>query len=529
MPLIRRLAAHVHLLPATADNHFSQPGGLLQLGLETGFFSLQGTDAHIFSGRATISERRQLEPRWRLATFIGGLCSELHRTVNLVTATGTEAATHGTAGHPAAASPEVRAPWPALLLPLADWLQAGGMPSYRLHWHRDQAECRGLGLFVLPHVVPPATLQHLAAGNQVVVPHLLASIGGVSLLREHNVLDALVRRSLALVIDRQLRGQAVQVGHTVAGAHWPRYLVQAMQRLVATNASWLPNGDKSRVWWGPDGLYVLWPQAAADIRALLESDQLAGMPDTADAMLDALAASGMLAAQAGGEWLWPICPAGGRGTLQAVQLNVPEVLLSGADLRAEPLANRLTTVVPTRPEVPPPERAPEAEATRATPCEPARPASTLVTPAGFGSSDQAQAELFSDRTGQVAATSTASAPTAAERPAPPALPAATPLRLQAPMRLNPGVREALADIVATLNINGARPEAVVTDHGLFVPVTALQARGVQPAMAARALADAGMLDSAPNAGPPLQLRDIDGQSTLGLVVDARWIDGLTPC
>ena len=81
-----------------------------------------------------------------------------------------------------------------------------------------------------------------------------------------------VRRSLAPVIDRQLRGQSDQTGRSQTGAHWPRYLVQAMQRLVATSASWLPKGDKSRVWRGPDGLYLLWPQAAADIRARLESD-----------------------------------------------------------------------------------------------------------------------------------------------------------------------------------------------------------------------------------------------------------------
>lgn len=97
------------------------------------------------------------------------------------------------------------------------------------------------------------------------------------------------------------------------------------------------------------------------------------------------------------------------------------------------------------------------------------------------------------------------------------------------MRLNPSVREALADIVATLNVNGARPEAVVTGQGLFVPITALQARGLQPAMAAHALVDAGMLASAPNAGPPLQRRDIDGEPTQGLLIAARWIDGLTPC
>ena len=73
LTLIRRYAEFVHLLPATADNFFSAPGGLLRLGLETSFFSLQGTDAHIFSGRSTITARRHLEPRWRLATFIAGL------------------------------------------------------------------------------------------------------------------------------------------------------------------------------------------------------------------------------------------------------------------------------------------------------------------------------------------------------------------------------------------------------------------------------------------------------------------------
>src|SRR5262245_55022064 len=35
-PLIRRFAAFVHLLPATNDGHFREPGGCLQCGLEVG-------------------------------------------------------------------------------------------------------------------------------------------------------------------------------------------------------------------------------------------------------------------------------------------------------------------------------------------------------------------------------------------------------------------------------------------------------------------------------------------------------------
>src|SRR5471032_2667027 len=81
LSLVRRYAEFVHLLPATPDNYFKAPGGLLRMGLEVAFFSLQGTDGHIFSGRSTITTRRQLEPRWRHATFIAGLCSEIHRTL----------------------------------------------------------------------------------------------------------------------------------------------------------------------------------------------------------------------------------------------------------------------------------------------------------------------------------------------------------------------------------------------------------------------------------------------------------------
>jgi len=104
-PLLQRYASYVHLLPATADNYFSSPAGLLNLGLEVAFYSLQGTDAHIFSGRSTISARRQLEPRWRLATFIGGLCCELHRVLSHLIVTD-----------------DAGGEWPQFLVPLGDWL-----------------------------------------------------------------------------------------------------------------------------------------------------------------------------------------------------------------------------------------------------------------------------------------------------------------------------------------------------------------------------------------------------------------------
>lgn len=40
-------------------------------------------------------------------------------------------------------------------------------------------------------------MTYLSEGNEIIVPHLLASIGGIPVYREHNILDELVRRSLA--------------------------------------------------------------------------------------------------------------------------------------------------------------------------------------------------------------------------------------------------------------------------------------------------------------------------------------------
>jgi len=323
---IEAYAGFVHLLPATPDNYFRQPGGLLQLGLEVAFYALQGTDAHIFSGQSTISTRRQLEPRWRHATFIGGLCCELHRALAsliVVDADGNE--------------------WPAYLTPLATWLAERGVERYFVRWRAQAPEARSLGLFAMPYVVKPAVLQHLSAGNTVIVPHLLASVGGLPVYREPNVLDSLVRRSLALVIDRNLKASADRYGSPQFGSHLERYLVDALRRLASAESAWVPNREKSRVWYGTDGLFLLWPQCAADAQALLEADQLPGIPKSADTVLDLLLAAGVAEPRDSSQNTWLIQPPGAKGPLDAIKLTSPAILWSGPESSPHPLAGTLAT------------------------------------------------------------------------------------------------------------------------------------------------------------------------------------------
>lgn len=471
-PLLRGYASYVHLLPATADNYFSAPGGLLELGLEVAFFSLQGTDAHIFSGRATISERRQLEPRWRLATFAGGLCCELHRVLSHVVVTDS----HGEQ-------------WPAYLKPLAAWLADRDCGRYFVRWRPNADESRGLGLFTLPLVVPPSTLQFLDESNTVIVPHLLASVGGTPLYRDANVLDNLVRRSLALVIHRHLQANTGRYGAPPLGAHLERYIVDAMRRLSTSNRSWVPNGERSRTWFAPDGLFLVWPQAGADVLALLEADQLPGIPRAPETVLDLLLAAGVLASQDDGRATWTILPPGAKTPLEAVKLAAQEILLADLEpqphLLAKPIGcGAVSTKLP-------------ASAAPASPQAPPGTQYSLLEPA-------------------VAEGSTLASPAA---PAPPSF------SLNAPLRLNPAVRDALAAIVDALNVPGSEAAARTVAAGLFVPLPAFERHGIQPALAIRALADLRMLALPDRGQPPTVSHDFGGQPTLGLVIAPQFVQG----
>lgn len=487
--LLQRYAACVHLLPATADNYFSAPGGLLRLGLEVAFFSLQGTDAHIFAGRSTISARRQLEPRWRHATFIAGLCCELHHVLSHIIVAD-------------AAGDE----WPAYLQPLAGWLKSRGAQRYFVRWRPNAVETRSLGVFALPHVVPLSVLQYLNAGNAVIVPHLLASIGGMPMYRDRNVLDGLVRRSLALVIDRNLQANADRYGAPQFGSHLERYLVDALRRLAASNSAWVPNREKTRVWFGREGLFLVWPQSAGDVQALLEADQLPGIPKAPETMLEVLLAAGVFEAQDAGHATWTIQPPDTKTLLEAVKLSSPAILFAGVDPTPTPLEARLVR----RPGEPPP----LASKVPSPPTVPSNAQLSLIEPPPpAGEVTRAPAH---DRSGTPAPVAP---PRALEPPSPPAL------ALKAPLRLNPAVRDAVAAVVETLNVGASPVAACTVANGLFIPLHELERRGIQPALALRALADVRMLVHVDPTRPPTISRDFGGDMTVGLVVDPRFIEG----
>ncbi len=525
---IRRYASYVNLLPATADNFFCSAGGLFRLGLEVAFYALQGTDAHIVSGRATITVRKELEPRWRQATFLAGLCSELHRTLSHATVTD-----------------EQGNEWPAYLVPLTVWLERRKARRFFVRWIANAADSRGLGLFALPHIVSPEAMQHLAEANHVVVPQMLASMTGIPLLHEQSILIELVKRAAALVIDRDLAASAHRYGRPILGAHIERYLLDAMRHLVAAHPAWSPNTERSRVWLGADGLFIVWPNAAAEIRKVLEDDELRGIPKAPETIVEILTAAGVLIAPPDGQACWSILPPGSSATIEAIRLVSPDILLTGqtrpVDALAQPLIARAATA-PSRTAgatnaniaaVPPP-----TTPALATPMAGVvSPRAATATPRSAPEDVTGQAEPPMpppDAQGALDFEPSPAPPSEADVPPEPipAQPASVaPSRrfaLKAPLRLVPQVRQALQDAIATMNADARTAIAVTVASGVFVPLSHFKANSIDVSVALRALVDVDMLVGTKDRRPRTYQHDIGGQEQAGVIVKPAHIEGLNP-
>jgi conjugal transfer pilus assembly protein TraI len=390
---------------------------------------------------------------------------------------------------------------------------------------------RSLGVFALPRIVDADTLQYLARGNSVVVPQMLGSVSGMPSLREHNVLDQLVRRAAALVIDRDLRASADRYGKPILGSHLERYLLDGMRRLVVDSEAWKPNSERSRVWFGSDGAFIVWPNAAADLSKLLEADQLPGIPKSSETILEILLAAGVVQPQSETRATWDIYPLNAKKPIEAIRLVFPDILFAGS--AGGPVALERALLV-AEPDVIPPKTSP----TRS-------PAPTVAVPGSeLTPATQHQIPLALERhdpppIAQAAAAAAAAVVEERDKASPsvdsPGSAAVTadvppPVRFAflSPSRLDPPVRQTLEGIIDSMNGSPADVAARTVAQGVFVPLKSFEARKVEPAIAVRALAEVEVLAIAPRTKAKTVVCEFCGETVNGVVILPRFVEGLDP-
>jgi conjugal transfer pilus assembly protein TraI len=289
-PTIHRLASYVHLLPATSTTFFRGEGGLLRMSLEIGLFSLQTANSSVFPIAGGVERRYYIQPKWCVAAFLAGACSQLHRAIN----------------HMAVVSGDGQQ-WAALMRPLSEWADSGGYSTYFVRWLDEPHGNIGqaAGAFLVNQIVSPTVLQWLAEGNNHVLPAMASAIAGIDSTHRDNPIARIVAPIVTRVIADDMRRNSLNYGHLSVGLHLEPHIIDAMRRLVA-EGQWVPNHPRSPLWVGSDGTYLRWSAAAADIVAFLNRDGFAGVPQDPDVLADLLIRSAVLQRKDSHTFYWTI-------------------------------------------------------------------------------------------------------------------------------------------------------------------------------------------------------------------------------
>ena len=344
-PVVERYAAFVHLLPASEAHHHRGAGGLFRHGLEVAFHAAQASQGRIFALDRSPAERRELEPRWRLAAGLAGLCHDVGKPVSDLSVSDRE-------GHTT---------WRPLLGSLTDWAAANGVEHYFIRWReRRHARHETFGLLVLERILTPEVTAWLVDADPEILQGLLSAVAGID---DGAVLGPLVTDADRASVERDLRENHIDPAATSLGVPVDRYLLDAMRRL-ARGGRWQINVPGARLWMLAEGLHLVWPAGAEDVVGLLAADRVPGIPRDPDTLADILLERGLAVPRPEGNHIqryWRLAPEllardGQVVTLSMLRLASPDLVLAGAPpapvglaLASEPVTLEMASEPPAEP------------------------------------------------------------------------------------------------------------------------------------------------------------------------------------
>lgn len=292
MSVVRNYAAYVHLLPATNREHHNNAGGLFRLGLEVGFYSLQAADGKIYSSKETAELRRALHPKWVYATFVAGLCSEMHLPYTTMTVMSKDGRK-----------------WPSLSKTLYDWAVEMGSGNYYIHWTDNivtgNQSWQASPIYVLNMVLPNEARDYLNDGNEIIFSSMMNSIGGMSRHSDGNLIGELVRHYKDMIIDKDIKANPSFYGKLTVGSHLAPNVIDIMRELIKENV-WTVNAKNSRIWYTKEGCFVVWGAAFAEITAVMKKRDIPGTPSSSETLAELLLNSNLIEAQRNGSPYWQI-------------------------------------------------------------------------------------------------------------------------------------------------------------------------------------------------------------------------------
>lgn len=256
LPVIQRYAAFVHLLPASESHHHRGAGGLFRHGLEVAFWAAQASESVIFSIEGTPRERRDNEPRWRLASCFSGLLHDVGKPLSDVSITDKDGSIT----------------WNPYSESLHDWAHRHEIDRYFIRW-RDKRHKRHeqFSLLAVDRIIPAETREFLSKSGPSIMEAMLEAISGTSV---NQPVTKLMLRADQESVSRDLRQSRLDVDEFSYGVPVERYVFDAIRRLVKTG-KWKVNEPGAKVWHLNQGVFIAWKQLG-DLYDLISHDKIPG-------------------------------------------------------------------------------------------------------------------------------------------------------------------------------------------------------------------------------------------------------------
>ncbi len=270
-PVIENYAAYVHLLPASESHHHRGAGGLFRHGLEVGFWAAQQAEAHQFCIDETPSNKRDNEPRWQFAAFLGGLLHDVGKPLSDVAVTNKDGSKE----------------WNPYESSLSAWTASENVDHYFLRW-RDKRNKRHekFSMMNLDQIITQKAKTYLNKPGPSVMEALLESIVGIGV---QETLTQLVLWADQESVRRDLVNQRMDVDEYSYGVPVERFIFDALRRLVTLTKV---NEPGALVWRSEHGVFLVWKKITDEIHNLIEKDKIPGIPRNHDTLADILVERG---------------------------------------------------------------------------------------------------------------------------------------------------------------------------------------------------------------------------------------------
>lgn len=266
LPVYRRAAEYLHLLPASQSHHHDGVGGLLSHSIEVSYHAVRAAGGVIFTIGKTPAERRKLELRWKVAAAVTGLLHDIGKPV-------TDVQVEGPSGER----------WSPFLHSLIEWADEAGIDRYFVRWREGRhRQHETMGSSLLGDVITPRFKAWLTESGTEVYRAIIEAVGNPA---NKEVLHELMVNADSASVEIDMKKRTLLESPQQVGIKFERHILDAMQRLLQ-GGEWAINQPGSRIWHGEQGTFVAWEGAASDIILKLQDENIPGLPRGAEALAD---------------------------------------------------------------------------------------------------------------------------------------------------------------------------------------------------------------------------------------------------